>query len=216
MNEFNLCSGCGEIKEINIENFRACYYKTGAPYFKKRCRICEKKKAQEWQKTHIEQNKKAQKIWRDKNKQYKKEWNAKNRILNNEKDTIRRNSDPAYKIKKLVSGTIRKALKKSGNIKNNSILISLQYSMEELRKHLENQFKHWMTWDNHGPYNSKVWNDNDSSTWTWQIDHIIPHSTFNYTSMNSVEFIQCWGLNNLRPYGAKQNILDGAYRIRHK
>jgi len=26
---------------------------------------------------------------------------------------------------------------------------------------------------------------------------------------------KCWSLNNLRPYSAKQNILDGIYKVRH-
>jgi hypothetical protein len=58
----------------------------------------------------------------------------------------------------------------------------------------------------------KTWNDNDLTTWTWQIDHVIPHSKFNYISMEDREFQDCWVLNNLRPYSAKQNILDGNRR----
>ena len=73
-----------------------------------------------------------------------------------------------------------------------------------------------MNWNNHGTYNPKTWDDNDQSTWKWQLDHIIPHSTFKYTSFNDSEFKKCWALENLRPYSAKQNIIDGATRIRHK
>jgi hypothetical protein len=49
---------------------------------------------------------------------------------------------------------------------------------------------------------------NKSTTWTWNIDHIIPHSTFKYISMEDQSFKECWSLTNLRPYSAKQNILD--------
>jgi len=55
----------------------------------------------------------------------------------------------------------------------------------------------------------KTWNDNDSSTWNRQIDHIIPHSKFKYSSMSDKEFQECWALSNLRPYSAKQNIIKG-------
>lgn len=48
------------------------------------------------------------------------------------------------------------------------------------------------------------------STWTWQLDHIIPQNKFKYSSMQDIDFIRCWSLENLRPYSAKQNILDGA------
>lgn len=67
----------------------------------------------------------------------------------------------------------------------------------------------WMTWDNHGVYKLNEWDDSNSNTWNWNVDHIIPHSNFYYTSMEDQEFKDCWALSNLRPYSAKQNILDG-------
>ena len=54
----------------------------------------------------------------------------------------------------------------------------------------------------------KFWDDNDSSTWKWQIDHIIPHFAFKYTTMNCEKFRKRWALENLRPYSAKQNMID--------
>lgn len=88
--------------------------------------------------------------------------------------------------------------------------------MDELKEHLEKQFECWMNWKNYGKYDSKVWIENDSSTWTWQIDHIIPQSTFKYTSMENEEFKKCWELNNLRPLSSKQNFMDGVLRVRHE
>lgn len=73
-----------------------------------------------------------------------------------------------------------------------------------------------MNWYNYGIYNKNIWDDNDKTTWRWQLDHIIPHSLFKYTSMEDNAFKQCWALTNLRPYSAKNNILDGAKRVRHK
>jgi hypothetical protein len=73
-----------------------------------------------------------------------------------------------------------------------------------------------MTWENRGVYDPTTWNDNDSSTWKWHLDHIIPHSTFHYTSMDDQAFKDCWKLSNLRPLAAKQNIIDGSTKIRHK
>jgi hypothetical protein len=92
----------------------------------------------------------------------------------------------------------------------------LSYTIEELKLHLEKQFESWMNWDNYGIYKSKLWDDDDQSTWRWQIDHIIPQSNFLYTSMEDENFSKCWDLNNLRPYSAKQNCIDGATRVRHK
>ena len=82
--------------------------------------------------------------------------------------------------------------------------------------HLQSQFESWMNWDNYGKYNPKQWNDDDSSTWTWQIDHIIPASTFTYSSTQDEGFHTCWSLSNLRPLSSKQNYLDGVRRTRHK
>lgn len=91
----------------------------------------------------------------------------------------------------------------------------LPYTIQELKQHLENQFEPWMNWNNHGKY-TKNWNDQDSATWTWQIDHIIPSSTLPYTNMEEENFKKCWSLENLRPYSAKLNTIDGATRKRHK
>lgn len=45
-----------------------------------------------------------------------------------------------------------------------------------------------------------------------EMERIRPHSTFKYTSMDSPEFIECWSLSNLRPYSAKQNVIDNDRR----
>ena len=72
-----------------------------------------------------------------------------------------------------------------------------------------------MTWNNQGKYNPEIWNDSDQSTWTWQLDHIIPQSDLPYASMEDDNFKKCWSLENLRPYSAKQNLIDGSKRLRH-
>lgn len=117
----------------------------------------------------------------------------------------RRKNDPAFKLRTQLSTVIGSFIKKN----HESIMKYLPYSIQELRVHLESQFEHWMTWENHKRYDPKTWDDNDSTTWMWHIDHIIPHSKFYYTSMKDQEFKNCWALSNLRPYSAKQNIIDG-------
>lgn len=153
------------------------------------------------------------------NKDKKKEYDKTYYLLNKDKRMAqslvnhkrRMKEDPAYKIRSIVSVAIGKFIKKAGSSKNNlSILKYLPYTIQELKTHLEKQFEPWMTWGNHGAYRVDIWDDTDSSTWMWQIDHIIPHSTFKYTSMEDQEFKDCWALTNLRPYSAKKNIIDGA------
>jgi hypothetical protein len=138
------------------------------------------------------------------------------RKLNAKRLKARRIRDPQYKIKCCISASIRDYFKNNQSSKDNkSVLKYLLYSISDLKTHIESLFEPWMTWKNHGKYNSKTWNDNDQSTWTWQLDHIIPQSTFKYNSMDCEEFRKCWALSNLRPYSAKQNIKDGYLKIRH-
>jgi hypothetical protein len=116
------------------------------------------------------------------------------------------------KLRRRIRCSVRCALLRNNHKKDGSILSKLPYSIEELKKHLESKFESWMNWDNWGVYNPTSWDDNDPKTWVWQIDHIIPQSRFNYTSMDGEEFRACWSLDNLRPYSAKLNISEGDKR----
>ena len=117
---------------------------------------------------------------------------------------------------------VNKMLKSQGFSKNGKSSKSFfPFTKNELKIHIEKQFsllenlyngEIWMTWENHGIYNPKTWNDNNPSTWTWHLDHIIPQSKLCYSSMEDGNFRLCWALSNLRPYSAKQNILDGNRR----
>jgi hypothetical protein len=125
----------------------------------------------------------------------------------------RTKNDPLFKLRKTISNGINKKLKNNGCIKNDKCFIPcIEYTLKELFLHIEKQFEPWMNWKNRGNYNPKTWNDNDPKTWTWQLDHIIPHSTFHYTTMDCQEFRDCWALSNLRPLSAKQNVIDGNRR----
>ena len=151
----------------------------------------------------------------------------KRRELERANSKIRRQNDPVYKLRKYISGKINSQLKKSGNSKNGeSYLDYFDYSIDTLKENIELLFynpdnldannKSWMTWENNGVYNPKTWDDNDSSTWVWNLDHITPQSDLPFISMEEDNFKKCWALGNLRPLSAKQNILDGTRRTRHK
>jgi hypothetical protein len=114
-----------------------------------------------------------------------------------------------------LSSKISRAIKKAGSYKGMSFLKFVPYTMSEFKFHLESLFEPWMTWDNHGPYKANVWDDNNPSTWTWSIDHIIPQSDLPYSSMEEKNFKKCWSLSNLRPLNAKRNLMEGIQGIRH-
>lgn len=89
------------------------------------------------------------------------------------------------------------------------IFKTLDYTIKELKDHIEKQFTDGMTWE--------LYNSGEI-----HIDHIVPHSSFVYFSEDDLEFKECWSLNNLRPMWKKDNfkkndiMLDGSkVRGRH-
>lgn len=63
-----------------------------------------------------------------------------------------------------------------------------------------------MNWDNWGVYKIVSWNNDDKSTWTWQVDHIKPLSSFKIKSMLDSSFKECFSLENLRPISSLENM----------
>ena len=114
-----------------------------------------------------------------------------------------RRKDPEYKLMQNISRAINYALKNMNSGKNNySIWSFLNYSSDDLIKHLESQFQPWMSWDNYGVY--KIGGPSK-----WHLDHIMPQSKLPYDSMEHSNFIKCWALSNLQPLEAKANISKG-------
>jgi len=206
-------------------------------YFKK-IRVENKEFFANKSKKFYEQNKEAilekNKIYRAGNKEklskQNKNYREKNLDRIREKHTIwqkeKRANDPLFKLRGQLSRSICHALKNRFSSKaGESMLKFLPYSVEELKNHLELLFSHpdnltpdgkvWMNWENRGLYISKTWNNNDPSTWVWQLDHIIPQAEFIFTSMTDESFQKCWALENLRPLKADINLMDGL-KTRHK
>lgn len=71
------------------------------------------------------------------------------------------------------------------------------YRLDDLVTHLERQFSPGMTWLNIGQ---------------WHIDHILPKSSFTYSSAGDPEFLACWALTNLRPLWKEANLTKHAKR----
>jgi len=233
-----VCKKCNTEKSIDL--FVKKKKKNGDVYILYTCLDCNKKYNTNYFKSYYGENKeeliKTSKDWYAENTNKKKEYDKNYGILNKNNKKIydaeyrtlnkekinkrtlkyiksRKLNDPAYKLRKSISFSIWYYLNLNKSSKNNkSILQYLPYSMDELKAHLEKQFEPWMNWSNYGAYHIRLWNDNDQSSWTWNIDHIIPQSKLPYTSMEDNNFKQCWSLNNLRPYSAKQNIIDSNKR----
>jgi hypothetical protein len=174
----------------------------------KRRREANREEAIAYAKEYYQENKENLKTqakeYRKTHKEQVKQWRKEFRL------------NPWNKIHHNVSNLIRITIQRNGSSKNgNSIIQHLSYTIAELKVHLESQFESWMTWDNWSKYDPKTWDNNNSTTWTWQLDHIIPQSLLPYTSMTEDNFKKCWTLDNLRPYSAKLNSIEGANRSRH-
>lgn len=127
---------------------------------------------------------------KEKKRIYFREWQKK---LRNSKER-----GPSIKLRDTISKFIRQGLKNQNKYKSESILCKINYTINELKLHIESQWESWMNWDNYGKVslNKK----------TWQLDHIIPQSMLIYDSMDHINFLKCWSLTNLRPLESMENI----------
>jgi guanylate kinase len=97
-----------------------------------------------------------------------------------------------YKLRILTMNAIGRSFIKTSIPEQDRIIFEkLNYSIEDLKKHLEAQFQPGMTWDNYGE---------------WHVDHVRPESWFKYVDNKDPAWIECWSLNNLQPMWASQNI----------
>lgn len=192
-----ICKQCNEEKQLDLLHFRQCKYKSGKFYFKNICRICECNNSKKFNKNYKKSDEQKAKF-----AIYKKKWRKANADRENAKYKEKISTDICFKLRKNVSRAVNRALKIHGFSKSNTINKYLDWNIEELKKHLEKQFNKEMNWDNYGIY--------------WHIDHIVPQSCLPYTNMSDDNFKKCWSLDNLRPLEAKQNMIDGSTRIRHK
>lgn len=224
-----LCPKCGELK-----NTSEYYLYNGHP--KRPCIECKliyqngfwqnnKESIEEYRKKYYFENRESiikKQIAYDKTRIleksiYQREYSRKNKNkLREQKRKYRKNKvkqNPWINLKSRISNAVYQAIKDNNGTKGEkSILKFLPYTMHQLKEYIESKFESWMNWNNWGSYRSKTWNDNDPTTWVWQIDHIIPQSDLPYKSMQEENFQKCWALSNLRPYSAKQNVTDGCYR----
>ena len=76
------------------------------------------------------------------------------------------------------------------------------YSLDDLRRHIEKQFKKGMTWERF-------------LAGEIHIDHKIPVSAFNFDSPDHIDFKRCWALKNLQPMWANDNQVKHAKLEKH-
>jgi hypothetical protein len=137
-----------------------------------------KAKRKLWNKEHYFENKEkyfeCNTKWREKNKDkinnYAKQYNKQ-----------RYDNDVNYKISEVLRSRFWQAV--NNNSKTVSVVKLVGISIPHLKDYLKSKFKKGMAWDNYG----KI----------WEIDHILPCSSFNLSKSEEQE--KCFHFSNLQP-----------------
>ena len=176
-----------EYRIKNIEKFianRDEYNKQNREYYQNN-KETYKKKHSEYHKNN--------KDWLNPHKRiYAKEHKEQINKRNQKRNKIRMQTDPTYKVKILMRNSSKKFITKGGKVditcRTRDLLCK---SAQEVRCHLEKQFRDGMTWENHGV--------------VWHIDHIIPLDFFNQSDLTERKLANHWG--NLQPLLVAENLL---------
>lgn len=101
------------------------------------------------------------------------------------------------RLKRSMKDLLWQKIKRRSINKSGTTFDILGYSADDVIKSIESKFQPGMTWDNYGKYG-------------WHIDHAIPDSWFNYTSLSDDDFKKSWHLDNLQPMWAEHNLSKGS------
>lgn len=107
---------------------------------------------------------------------------------------VRRMMDPRHKIDASIRTGLSGSIAKGGK-HGKKTYEALGYNRRDLMAHLEKKFTEGMTWDNYGD---------------WHIDHVIPLSAFNFSTVDCHDFKRAWALSNLQPLWAFDNLSKNA------
>lgn len=146
---------------------------------KSACNLCRKNDAKTYYHNNKEKESKRKAKQYIKNKEYIIEKTS-------EYNVNRRKTDPLFKAKHNLRKRLRSVLLKTRWNKNNTFAEYIGCNLDDLKIHLESQFKIGMTWDNYGK---------------WEIDHIIPLAS----AKNVEELFKLCHYSNLQPLWMSEN-----------
>jgi hypothetical protein len=199
----NLCKDCKKSDNLNnIERTRNYYYSNyeckRVPLIdelgNRRCYSCNDYKPLTYfckNKSEIDGINRLCKECKSKENIVNKDYNSVYNFNNKEKyydkqNTIKREkykNDPIYKLTVLLKNRLTQTLKRQSVYKTNKMIPLLGCNLEEAKLHLEYQFKPEWDWDNHGDL--------------WEIDHILPCSSFDLSDPEQQKI--CFHYTNLQP-----------------
>jgi hypothetical protein len=123
-------------------------------------------------------------------------WNKDNAARRSERSIKKYNEDPATRLNSLMSGAVKRGL--SAGKMGRSWKDLVDFSIPELKRHLERQFTCGMNWKNMGE---------------WHIDHRVPLAAFEFSKAEDDDFKAAWSITNLQPLWAPDNCKKSDNRI---
>lgn len=142
---------------------------------------------------HREEELERKHIYDEMNQEKIKSYRKSHRKNHNKYISDRCKKDLNFKLRRILCGRIRIALKTQA--KHSSTVNLCDCSIEFLKHYLENKFKPGMSWNN--------WNENG-----WHIDHIRPCASFDLSKPS--EQRKCFHYTNLQPLWAEDNRKKGS------
>ncbi|MCW1937512.1 hypothetical protein OMD46_16415 [Pseudomonas sp. MDMC_285] len=202
----NICRSCTSIafKIYRQKNRDHLNSKRSQHYFE------NKEKEMERHRQYRAENREARALkcaeWRDKNQEHRKQYRERNKSNISKKSAeyyqrikgVRRDQynkkyrdDALFALRVSVRLRTRMALRAAGLSKKSSIIELIGCCVNELKSHIEAQFKPGMKWENRG---------------AWHIDHKTPLSS----AVTEEEVIALCHYTNLQPLWAHENLSKGA------
>jgi hypothetical protein len=183
------CKKCGSLKKLSdfVKN------KSSKDGYRNECKPCYNKRLKDYRTNNPEWRKKAtdaQKSYRLKNPHKQKEYQGRYKERLNYWAKKNRSSD-LVKLKETLRSRLNSAIRGKGYSKNTKTADTLGCTWEELKLHLESQFKDGMSWSNRSE---------------WHIDHIIPLAS----ATTEEEVYKLNHYTNLQPLWAEDNLKKGA------
>ena len=189
------CSKCKENKSLTeFYTLKRSTAKGNKVYYQPYCKKCLYEANKAWREANRERRNQQQREGRARKKagikRKPRRTHEEAMALQRAYKKKRRKEDPNFKLRDILRSRLHDALK--CNSKSARTLELLGASIEHLIQHLESQFLPGMSWDNHGKGEGK-----------WQIDHIVPCASFDFTYAEQQQ--QCFHWTNLQPLWEKDN-----------
>ena len=140
-----------------------------------------------WREENNELSNEIRRNWLNKNPEKRKEYRENYKLRKHERRKERRDNDPVFNLTNRMRCRIWKYLNILNVTKTNKTFEIVGCTPQELKEHLEKQFKDGMTWGNRSE---------------WHIDHKIPLSS----AKTEEELYKLCHYTNLQPLWAEENL----------